>query len=115
MLTISFALAVFFGAHLTMKADMNGGMVSCPILGEVGNICPMNASQHIAAWQQLFLAVVSFVGLALLFAAAKYIRIFDPIAISSYSGFTKKRDKPGDALRNYLLKTFGSGIFHKRE
>lgn len=87
LLAIFFILAVY-GANLTWNAHSNGKMINCPLMGEMAQICQMDAMQHITGWQKLFVGVFqsnmlqSLFILLLAFVSAfwffKRFRIFSP-------------------------------------
>lgn len=48
----AFIFIALFG--LRMHSDSRGKMLDCPLMQHVSSMCPMDAVEHIAAWQRIF-------------------------------------------------------------
>jgi len=49
----AFAVAGIAGP-LSLQSAMPGGAPLCGAMGHIGAMCPMNAAQHLASWQDAF-------------------------------------------------------------
>ena len=120
-LILTFVLGAMFVSLFHMsQMDMHGGMSDCPFMAHEEVICPMNLTDHIAAWKSAFLAVAPT--LTLLFAVAG-VALF--IANFAPDFFTPKR-KPIPILHRQLRERtysfacrplqdlFSNGILHPK-
>lgn len=47
-------LGAMFGGLFHMGTDMTGSMTDCLFMSEIETVCPMNAFEHLGAWQSVF-------------------------------------------------------------
>lgn len=122
MLAGVFMLSVTFGMMIGMQTNEHGMMSNCPFMSEQASVCPMSAMDHIAKWQNLFMAVVlkstmlsSFVFLLWAVVIFSCVRIY---AKSIFSPFAQSppvtHHEQELTLHDYLVIAFSQGILNSR-
>lgn len=59
LLASAFLFAAAFSITFGMQTDEHGNMSECPFMSAEAAICPMGVAEHIAKWQQFFIAIFS--------------------------------------------------------
>ncbi len=117
-----FAVISLFGVGISMSFTHNGDMIGCPFVSGTASMCQMGVLEHIAYWQQLFIAKVNDTTILIPWL------LFIPLFLAVRQLGTKNKDKtpldlsfrlydksnPQIRLLNYLISAFSKGILHPK-
>ncbi len=96
----------------------HGGMVTCPLMGDIASMCPMGGVGHIAAWQSVFAAMTPQMGLVLLLVACSLIAFVSVRALRDHAPpLAALFASVGEGISpspDHLLTAFSQGILHPR-
>lgn len=110
-----------FGPSMSMPTDAQGRMSNCPFSLGTTSMCPMNFTQHIGYWQQLFasaMPVNTALTLLAMFAVVAFA-IFSKGSLgntSQKSKSTRLRKESNDNLKlfNPIISLFSDGILNPK-
>lgn len=118
---VIFTFITTFGLGLSMKHDMQGSMVNCPLMSGSTTLCQMNPLEHITKWQQLFTttrqtdAMVLIVALFILGSTILLLKMHSQRSLLQIRLYTyHKRKNPQMQLFNHLLLAFSNGVLHPK-
>jgi len=108
------------GLVLNFSMPMQDGkMANCPLMNNSSSFCQMGVTEHIAKWQEMFLAIpFSGVLLTLLLGIVlavwylsqrTYFSLSPPLKLKFY-----KKEHPDIKLFDNLLLAFSNGILHPK-
>ncbi|OGK12173.1 hypothetical protein A3C98_04805 [Candidatus Roizmanbacteria bacterium RIFCSPHIGHO2_02_FULL_37_15] len=114
-----FLLVGVFGIHAII--DKEGEMTDCPLKSDTASLCPMGIMEHIARWQQMFLAVIPQLSSLLIAFFVSLVGFFLVLKISSGPSPPKtfhlkyfQKIHPESNLFDYLLVAYSSGILQPK-
>lgn len=119
---IAFLIMSFWGLY-SMPMDEHGKMVGCPFTINSTSLCQMSFTEHIAKWQQLFIAMPNksllFSAFVLLFVLLIALLPIIPKTRGEMMLPQRFRNhlykhKPEIKLFNHLLVTFSQGILNPK-
>lgn len=122
-LLITFTALVFMlvataGIVSTMMTDDHSGMMmsGCPFMGEAGSLCQMSIFEHIAKWQSLFVATMSFNMILLLFVVVVFSLFSRALAhaLAPPDTVSKYHEPPDITFFKPLLAAFSRGIIQPK-
>lgn len=96
----------------------HGGMVTCPLMGDIASMCPMGGVGHIMAWQSVFTAMTPQMVLMLLVLVA-FVVVYGVMFALHDSAPPMSTLFSGDIRSaipapSHLLLAFSRGILHPR-
>lgn len=121
VILISFSFLALFGLSLSMTTDEHGMMSNCPFMSQTEVVCPMQAGEHIAKWQQAVtgipqksvgIAFVMFWVLASWHFTERFILRGNAAITSTLERL--KRERGLSALFNIFNHLFSRGILHQK-
>lgn len=118
---VSFSFLALFGLFLSMTTDEHGMMSHCPFMSQTEVVCPMQAGEHIAKWQESVTGIpqksmgISF---AVLFALVSWY-FLSRFLLQGSTAITStlarlKRERGLPALFNIFHRLFSQGILHPK-
>jgi len=118
-LVLLFGSVSLFGIISMLGHDSeHGGMVTCPLMGDIASMCPMGGVGHIAAWQSVFAAMTPQAALVLLLIVAGLAAVVSVFVLRDHApppGPLFADDIQGVGLApSHLLLAFSRGILHPR-
>lgn len=120
--TITFLAVGFWGLY-SMPMDEYGNMNDCPFMKYTSSLCQMSATEHIRAWQTLFVATPqkllnAFLAMVLLLSVTILFTIYWRWYLWRLRLATLHRFYTKEYLSlsffNYLKEAFSQGILHSR-
>lgn len=120
MAALTLILVAILGVGMEMNMGSSGSMTGCLFMNHQGALCPMNALEHIAKWQEIFNAIPS-----LKFAYASIFILLLLYVLPSLSPIGSKQgleQSPHALARNnallasldYIMLAFSQGLLHPK-
>lgn len=118
-LVLLFGSVSLFGIISMLGHDgEHGGMMTCPLMGDIASICPMGGVGHIAAWQSVFAAMTPQSALAFLLIALGIAVFASAIALRDHApplrAFAFRSADGIPPAPDHLFLAFSNGILHPR-
>ncbi|MEY4731116.1 MAG: hypothetical protein RL681_62 [Candidatus Parcubacteria bacterium] len=118
-LILLFGSVSLFGILSMLGHDgEHGGMMHCPLMGDVSSMCPFGGVSHIAAWESAFAAMTPqtvFILLLIIACVGTIVSVLifhgnaPPFGVFSSSIFQRTGHAP-----DHLLLALSRGVLHPR-